>query len=81
MYVSQVIRVDPVNGKLLSRIPIPALQVTSVAFGGPQLDELYVTSANLFMDEEQLKKYPKSGATFRVTGVGVKGHPGQPVKL
>jgi gluconolactonase len=73
--------VDPESGKLLRRIAIPALQVTSVAFGGPQLDELYVTSANMSLSEEQLKKYPGSGATFRVTGVGVKGYPGQPVKL
>jgi gluconolactonase len=73
--------VDPTNGKLLSCIQIPALQVTSVAFGGPQLDELYVTSANMYLSNELLKKFPQSGATFRVTGVGVKGYPGQPVKL
>jgi gluconolactonase len=73
--------VDPTTGKLLTYIQIPALQVTSVAFGGPQLDELYVTTANIGLTEEQLKKYPESGATFRVTGVGVRGYPGQPVKL
>jgi gluconolactonase len=73
--------VDPANGKLLSRIPIPALKVTSVAFGGLHLDELYVTSANFYLTEEQKKKYPESGATFQVTGLGVKGYPGQPVKL
>jgi sugar lactone lactonase YvrE len=73
--------VDPANGKLLSRITIPTPQVTSVAFGGPHLDEIYVTTANMFLNEEQLKKYPASGATFRVTGFGVKGYPGQPVKL
>ncbi|GFG33757.1 hypothetical protein Cfor_05109 [Coptotermes formosanus] len=78
---SQVLQVDPESGKLLRRIEIPALQVTSVAFGGPQLDELYVTTANMSLSEEELKKYPGSGATFHVTGVGVKGHPGQPVKL
>jgi len=55
--------------------------VTSVAFGGPQLDELYVTSANIFLSKEQKKKYPASGAVFRVTGLGVKGYSGQPVKL
>jgi sugar lactone lactonase YvrE len=76
-----VIQADPANGKLLNRIPIPALKVTSVAFGGPHLDELYVTSANIHLTEEQKKKYPESGATFRVTGLGVKGYPGQPVKL
>jgi gluconolactonase len=76
-----VIRVDPANGKLLDRIPIPARQVTSVAFGGPELNELYVTSANIALGADELQKYPGSGATFRVTGVGVKGYPGQPVKL
>ncbi|XP_021939309.1 regucalcin-like [Zootermopsis nevadensis] len=77
---SQVIRVDPASGKLLSRIPIPTPQVTSVAFGGPQLDELYVTSADI-LTEEQKKMYPESGAIFRVTGLRVKGLPGQPIKL
>ena len=72
---------DPESGKLLSHIKIPAPYVTSVAFGGPQLDELYVTTAKIFLSEEQLKKYPESGSTFRVTGVGVKGYPGQTVKL
>lgn len=78
---SKVIRVDPANGKLLSHISFPTPQVTSVAFGGPQLDELYVTSANILLSEEQKKQYPSSGVTFRVTGLGVKGYPGQPVKL
>ncbi|XP_021924406.1 regucalcin-like isoform X2 [Zootermopsis nevadensis] len=78
---SQVIRVDPASGKLLSRIPIPTPQVTSVAFGGPQLDELYVTSGNILLNEGQKEAYPESGATFRVTGLGVKGLPGQPIKL
>lgn len=72
---------DPANGKLLHRIEIPVPQVTSVAFGGPQLDELYVTSANIWLSEEQQKEYPASGAVFRVMGLGVKGYSGQPVKL
>lgn len=72
---------DPGSGKLLSHIEIPAPHVTSVAFGGPQLDELYVTTAAFFLSEEQLKKYPGAGATFHVTGVGVKGYPGQTVKF
>lgn len=72
---------DPESGKLLGHIEIPVPNVTSVAFGGPQLDELYVTTARVNMSEEQLKKYPRSGTTFHVTGVGVKGYPGQTVKL
>jgi sugar lactone lactonase YvrE len=73
--------VDSENGKLLHCIEIPVSQVTSVASGGPQLDELYVTSAKIWLSKEQQKEYSASGAVFRVTGLGVKGYSGQPVKL
>jgi len=73
--------VDPAKSELLRSISIPTLEVTSVAFGGHQLDELYVTTANMYLSKEQKRKYPQSGATFRVTGLGVKGYPGQSVKL
>jgi sugar lactone lactonase YvrE len=43
-YGGQVIRFDP-DGKIERRIAIPAIQVSSVAFGGDNLDELYVTTA------------------------------------
>lgn len=70
---SQVIKVDPVKGELLQQVPIPALQVTSVAFGGKNLDELYVTSASMNIKYEQK---PPCGAVFKVTGLGVKGFAG-----
>jgi sugar lactone lactonase YvrE len=76
-----VIQVDPESGKLLGHIRIPAQNVTSVAFGGPQLDEMYVTTASIDCNEEQVEKYPGSGTVYHVTGVGVKGYPGQTVKL
>jgi sugar lactone lactonase YvrE len=37
-------RFDP-DGKLERRIDLPAAQTSSLAFGGPELDEIYVTSA------------------------------------
>ncbi|MBI1878956.1 MAG: SMP-30/gluconolactonase/LRE family protein [Chloroflexi bacterium] len=43
-YGSQVVRYDP-EGKVERRIQLPVAQVTSVAFGGPALTDLYVTSA------------------------------------
>ncbi|XP_068082338.1 uncharacterized protein [Anabrus simplex] len=78
---SQVIRVDPSNGKLLKSVPMPAQYITSVTFGGPNLDELFVTSASVNMTEEDKKAKPAAGCTFRVTGIGAKGFPGQPVIL
>lgn len=50
-----------------------ASKLTSVAFGGPNLDELYVTSANFGLSQEQLNAESDPGALFKITGLGVKG--------
>ena len=50
-------------------IKIPAEQVTSVAFGGPQMDELFVTTSS------NGDKPAPAGELFKVTGLGVKGKP------
>jgi D-xylonolactonase len=43
-YGSCVTRYDP-DGKVERRIPTPAKQTSSVAFGGPDLTEIFITSA------------------------------------
>jgi sugar lactone lactonase YvrE len=43
-YGSSVVRYDP-DGRVERRIQTPAKQTSSCAFGGAQLDELYITSA------------------------------------
>jgi sugar lactone lactonase YvrE len=63
---ARLTRWDPDAGKLLAEIPFPALNVSSCAFGGPNLTDLYVTSARKEMTAEQLAKYPFSGGLFRV---------------
>lgn len=62
-------RWDPVSGKLLERVELPAKNVTSCCFGGPALDELYITTASLGTD---LAQYPHAGGVFRVRP-GVSG--------
>ncbi|CAH1988393.1 unnamed protein product [Acanthoscelides obtectus] len=72
----RVIKIDPRKPEtLLEAINIPAKQVTSVAFGGPNLDELYVTTAKFTINGEVLSP-PDHGATYRVTGINAKGYPG-----
>ncbi|WP_211747589.1 SMP-30/gluconolactonase/LRE family protein [Paenibacillus sp. Marseille-Q4541] len=71
---SQVSRWNPNTGKLLSRIEVPAKQVTCCCFGGKDLDELYITTARTGLDEEQLANTPHAGGLFRVKP-GVKGMP------
>lgn len=39
-----VVRYDP-DGRVERRIPVPAKQPSSVAFGGPDLNEIFITSA------------------------------------
>ncbi|KAG4068206.1 hypothetical protein HA402_008847 [Bradysia odoriphaga] len=68
---SRVDKVDPRNGEILLEIPIPAKQVTAVAFGGPNLDILYVVTASIEDDKTE-----SSGCLYRITGLGTKGFPG-----
>jgi len=75
------LRIDPDTGKLMSSVSIPALQVTSVCFGGPNMDEMYVTTAKAGLTEAEMKAKPDSGAVFRVRGLGVTGTPSIPVKF
>lgn len=44
-YGSCVIRYDP-DGKVERRLAIPAKQTSSVAFGGPELTDMFITSAS-----------------------------------
>lgn len=76
---SSILQIDPRAGKLLQQIPIPAKQVTSVTFGGPNYDILFVTSAKLKIDNVEQK--PPCGATFIVTGHGAKGYPNNNFRL
>ena len=63
---AKLTRWNPDSGQLLETIPFPALNVSSCAFGGPDMTDLYVTSARKEMDAGQLAKYPLSGGLFRL---------------
>lgn len=64
----KVIKFDPNAKRVMESITIPgALQITSVAFGGPDLDELFVTTGAI------ASQPGPNGSLFKVTGLGVKG--------
>jgi sugar lactone lactonase YvrE len=69
-----VTRWNPRTGELLQTIRLPVAQVTSCAFGGPDLDTLFLTSARQRLTEAQLAVQPLAGGLFRVTP-GVRGLP------
>lgn len=58
---------DPQKGELLETVMVPAPQVTACAFGGPQLDQLYITTARNGLDDATLAEYPHAGGVFLAT--------------
>lgn len=69
---SAIYRFDPESGEMLEKIEVPALNVTSVAFGGTEMDTLYITSAGISMNEKESSMYPHAGGLFKFVP-GVKG--------
>lgn len=66
------IRCYSLEGELLRQIDLPASQITSMAFGGTNLDVMLVTSARAGLSAAQLKNEPQAGAVFLVHP-GVRG--------
>ena len=65
-------RFDPLSGKLMSKIEVPAHNVTSCSFGGENFETLYITTASVDMTDEERQKYPSAGSLFEVKP-GVRG--------
>lgn len=61
------------DGRPNRMVAMPVPNVTSVAFGGPDLDQLYVTSSRHGLGERVQAAYPLAGCVFRVRGLGVRG--------
>jgi sugar lactone lactonase YvrE len=65
------------DGRLVSTVGFPVSRVTSCAFGGDDLSELYVTSAKNGLSDSQLKDQPLAGGLFRLEP-GIHGLPARP---
>lgn len=63
---------DPRTGELLDKIEVSAPNVASCAFGGDDLQDLYITTARAGLSPDTLAKYPDSGSLFRCRP-GAKG--------
>jgi sugar lactone lactonase YvrE len=69
---NSVARFNPISGKLISKIEVPAHNVTACAFGGDNLGILYITTSSVDMTEEETQQYPLAGSIFKAIP-GVKG--------
>ena len=68
----RVRRWNPDTATVLAEIDLPAAGVTACAFGGPGLDQLFITSASLRLSDAEKAQQPHAGGLF-VAEVGVRG--------
>jgi sugar lactone lactonase YvrE len=59
-------------GEPLDRIEVPVAKPTSCVFGGPNLSQLFITSASIGLSEEEKRAQPHAGGLF-VAEPGVRG--------
>lgn len=70
-----VARWNPASGELMAKVECPAANVTCPAFGGPNLDILFFTTAQKGRDEAEPSPEAEAGNLFAAK-VGVSGLPG-----
>src|SRR5258708_4697785 len=70
------------DGSVERRIGMPVRNITSVVFGGDELDEIYVTSMARVKPPAVHGRFAKeakpqflAGSLFRITGLGIRGVP------
>jgi len=61
------------KGDLDTVIEVPAAKVTCCTFAGPDLADLYITTASIDLSDEERKDQPSAGGLFRCQP-GVTGH-------
>ena len=69
----QVARWNPFTGEKIDTIQLPVSLVTSICFGGENMDEMYITSARVGLTDEQLAEEPLAGSSFIIEHSGYKG--------
>ncbi|MEL0098552.1 MAG: SMP-30/gluconolactonase/LRE family protein [Opitutae bacterium] len=68
-----ILRLDPQSGELLQKVELPCIETTACAFGGKNLDRLFVTTGKhkTLIEED-------AGKVFVIDGLGLRGIPASP---
>jgi sugar lactone lactonase YvrE len=54
------------GGTLLAQFGVEAMNVTSCVFGGPKMNELFITTALKGSDAASFRRFPHAGSVFRM---------------
>ena len=71
---SRIVRYAP-NGSIDRVVPLPVQRPTSLAFGGPDLRTLFITTARIDLTPEELETQPLAGRLLVIDDAGVTGMP------
>ena len=66
---------NPETGKEEHRVEIPCLETTACAFGGENLEDLYITTG---IHKSEVEEH--AGRLWKVSGLGVTGVPSFKIK-
>jgi sugar lactone lactonase YvrE len=69
-----VARICPVSGDILAKVRVPVSAPTACAFGGPNLDQLLITTASIGLSDAERARQPLAGDLF-IAQVQAKGMP------
>ncbi|CAH2232262.1 regucalcin-like [Pararge aegeria] len=69
MFGGSILHIDPDKREIVNGYKLPVSRTTSLCWGGPKLDELFVTTSKYRMNE------PLAGAIFTIRGTGSYGVP------
>lgn len=70
---ASVVRRYTPDGNVDRQVAVPLKNPTCVTFGGPNLDELYITSARRGMTPQELETTPQAGGLYRFTSADIRG--------
>lgn len=68
------------DGRIIGTYKLPVSRVTSVAFGGENLSQLFITTASYLLNEDELLREPLAGSLF-VMETDTQGFPEHRINL
>lgn len=71
----KIARYSPFSGKMINNFRLPVSRVSSCTFGGENLCDLYITTANIGLTPHEIEKQPLSGRLFVIKNSGFQGLP------
>lgn len=75
-FALQIIRVNPEQKSIVKTVVLPVTQTTSMAWGGPEMQTLFVTTSRRNLQPSELRRQALAGRMFVLHDMPHRGVPG-----